>query len=85
MDRILIPCKQCRRPLSALPTMKTRKCAACGATTTISAFQREKLVASSDAPAIAASRAKKMQVEPGKSTVVKRRVAKPVTDEGDGT
>jgi len=81
MDRIVIQCKNCGRPLAALPTMKTRKCAACGAKTKVLAFQREKAVPIADAAEKVATKAKKPQLDPGKTTVVKRRAARPITDE----
>ncbi len=80
MDRIVITCKQCSRPLSALPTMKSRKCAACGATTKILAFQREQAVPISEAAEKIATKAKRTQFDPGKTVVVKRRAVRPVTD-----
>ncbi len=81
MDRIVIQCKQCTRPLSALPTMKSRKCAACGATTKILAFQREQAIPIGETAEKVAVKAKKTQFDPGKTTVVKRRAARPITDE----
>ncbi len=80
MDRIVIQCKQCGRPLVALPTMKSRKCAACGATTKILALQRERPVSLRDAAEEAAGKAKRPQLDPGKTTVVKRRATRPATD-----
>ena len=81
MDRIVIQCRKCGRPLAVLPTMKTRKCAACGATTRVLAFQREQAVPIADAAEKVASKAKRPQLDPGKTTVVKRRAARPMTDE----
>jgi hypothetical protein len=80
MDRIVIQCKQCGRPLVALPTMKSRKCAACGATTRILAFQRERPVQLRDAAEEATSKAKRPQLDPGKTTIFKRRATRPATD-----
>ncbi len=84
MDRIIISCKKCGRPLSALPTMKSRKCAACGATTKVLAFQREQAVPIGEAAEKVAAKAKRTQFDPGKTVIVKRRVARPIIDmEGD--
>ncbi len=76
MDRIIITCKQCGRPLAALPTKKSRKCSVCGATTKILAFQREQAVPISETAERIATKAKKPQLDPGKTTVVKRRAAR---------
>jgi LSD1 subclass zinc finger protein len=84
MDRIVIQCKKCGRLLSALPTMKSRKCAACGATTKVLAFQREKAVPIRESAEAATGKAKKMQFDPGKTTVVKRRAARSIADEEGG-
>jgi ribosomal protein L37E len=84
MDRIVITCKQCGRPLSALPTMKSRKCAACGVTTKVLAFQREQAVPIGESAAVATGKARKTQFDPGKTAVVKRRSARPITDDGGG-
>ncbi len=81
MDRIVITCKECGRPLSALPTMKSRKCAACGATTKVLAFQREQAVPIGEATEKVAAKVKKTQFDLGKTTVVKRRAARLITDE----
>ena len=81
MDRIVIQCKQCGRPLVSLSTMKSRKCAACGATTTILAFQRGQAVPIRESAGKVAVKAKKTQLDPGKAAVVKRRAARPVIDE----
>ncbi len=81
MDRIVIPCKQCHRPLAALLTMKSRKCSACGATTKILAFQREQAVTLGEVAERVAAEAKKTQFDPGKTVVVKRRAARPAADE----
>ncbi len=61
--------------------MKSRKCAACGATTKVLAFQREQAVPIGDAAGKVAAKAKKTQFDPGKTTAVKRRAARPITDE----
>ncbi len=79
MDRIVITCKQCGRPLSALPTMKSRKCAACGATTKVLAFQREQAIPIGETAEKIAAKAKRIQFDPGKTVVVKRRGARPIT------
>jgi LSD1 subclass zinc finger protein len=84
MDRIVITCKQCGRPLSALPTMKSRRCAACGATTKVLAFQREQAVPVGEVAEKVAAKAKRTQFDPGKTVVVKRRAARPVTDDEGG-
>ncbi|MEX2719656.1 MAG: DUF1922 domain-containing protein [Candidatus Sigynarchaeota archaeon] len=81
MNRIIIQCKQCGRPLVALPAMKSRKCAACGATTKILAFQRERVVPAADAAEKVAAKAKKPQLDPGKTVIVKRRAARTIIDE----
>jgi LSD1 subclass zinc finger protein len=81
MDRIVIQCKSCGRPLSVLPTMKARKCAACGANTKIAAFQREQAVPISETAEKVAKKAKKNQIDQGKTVVVKRLAARPITDE----
>ncbi len=81
MDRIVISCKKCGRPLAALPTMKSRKCAACGATTKVLAFQREQAIPVADVAEKVAAKARKPQFDPGKTVVVKRRAARPITDE----
>ena len=81
MDRIVITCKQCGRPLAVLPAMKTRKCAACGTTTKVLAFQREQAVPAADAAEKIMAKAKRPQLDPGKTAVVKRRAAKPITEE----
>jgi len=81
MDRIVIQCKRCGRPLAVLPAMKTRKCAACGATTRVLAFQREQAVPAAETAEKVASKARRPQLDPGKTAVVKRRAARPVTDE----
>ncbi|MEX2681536.1 MAG: hypothetical protein Q6373_008045 [Candidatus Sigynarchaeota archaeon] len=81
MDRIVIPCKHCGRPLVALPAMKTRKCAACGATTKVLAFQREQAAPIADVAGKVAAKAKKPQLDPGKTVIVKRRAARTIIDE----
>ncbi len=81
MDRIVITCKQCSRPLSALPTMRSRKCAACGAITKILAFQSEQAIPIGEAAEKIAIKVKRTQFDPGKTMVVKRRAARPVADE----
>ena len=81
MDRIVIQCKRCGRPLVALPAMKTRKCAACGATTRVLAFQREQAIPIADAAEKVAGKARRPRLDPGKTAVVKRRAARPITDE----
>ncbi len=81
LDRIAIRCKQCGRPLATLPTMKSRKCAACGATTKVLAFQRERAIPVAAVAEKMVAKAKKPQLDPGKTVVVKRRAARPITDE----
>ncbi|NMC04517.1 MAG: hypothetical protein GYA24_04855 [Candidatus Lokiarchaeota archaeon] len=80
MDRIVIPCSKCGRPLAALPTMARRKCAACGATTRITAPQREQAIPISETSGKIAEKAKKARLDPGKTVVVKRRAARPIAD-----
>jgi hypothetical protein len=58
--------------------MKSRKCASCGATTKVLAFQREQAIPLSETAKEVSARARKPQLDPGKSTVVKRRAARPV-------
>jgi len=76
MDRIIIPCKQCGRPLAAIPGTKTRKCAACGASTKIPLVKQEKPVPAKEARDVATRMAKKPE-ESNKPAVIKRRVAEP--------
>ncbi len=84
MDRIVIQCKQCGRPLAALPAMKSRKCAACGATTKVLAIQREQAVPIANIAEKVAAKAKQSQFDPGKTTIIKRRAGRPMTrEEGD--
>jgi hypothetical protein len=68
MDMIVIPCKKCGCPLSALPTMQSRKCAACGATTKVLAFQREQAVPIGEAaisfPLVHASKISQKEIFP---------------------
>jgi hypothetical protein len=61
--------------------MKSRKCAACGTTTKILAFQREQAVPISEMAEKLVAKAKRTQLDPGKTIVVKRRSARPITDE----
>jgi len=64
--------------------MKSRTCAACGAKTKVLAFQREQTIPIADTAEKVASKAKRSQLDPGKTTVVKRRAARPMTgEEGD--
>jgi len=60
--------------------MKARKCAACGATTKILAFQREQAVPIGESAKKIATKAKKPQLDQGKTVVVKRRAARPVIE-----
>lgn len=83
MDRMVIPCKQCGRPLAALPTMASRKCAACGATTRIPAARRAQPLSPDAARDAISAGAKPAQLDPGKTIVVKRRAAKPITSRED--
>lgn len=79
MDRIIIACKQCGRPLAAIPGTKTRKCAACGATTKIPLVKQEKPVPVKEARDVATSMAKKPE-QSGTTAVIKRRVIEPRND-----
>jgi hypothetical protein len=63
--------------------MKSRKCAACGATTKILAFQREQAVPIGKVAEKVVAKAKKTQLDPGKTTVVKRRAARPIADDDE--
>ena len=82
MDRIILTCKKCGRPLVATVAMKTRKCAVCGAINPIHAFQREHPVPVSEAAGAATTKAKKTE-EPGTPAVIKRRTAKPGDADSD--
>ena len=79
MDRILITCKKCGRPLAAIPGTKTRKCAACGASTKIPLAKQETPVPIKEACEVAMSMAKKPE-ESNTTAVIKRRVAEPRGD-----
>ncbi|NMC08687.1 MAG: hypothetical protein GYA24_25985, partial [Candidatus Lokiarchaeota archaeon] len=63
MDRIVIPCSKCGRPLAALPTMARRKCAACGATTKIAPAQRAQAIPIKDLGEKLAASAKQPQLD----------------------
>nr|MDO8113082.1 hypothetical protein [Candidatus Sigynarchaeota archaeon] len=82
MDRIILMCKKCGRPLVATVAMKTRKCAACGAINPIHAFRREHPVPISEAADVATAKAKKTE-EPGKPAVIKRRIVKQNETDGE--
>ena len=79
MDRIIIICKQCGRPIAAIPGTKTRKCAVCGAANKIPLFKQEKPVSIKAAHEVATSMAKKPE-ESNKTAVIKCRVAEPRGD-----
>lgn len=79
MDRIVITCKKCGRPIAAIPGMKTRKCAVCGAVNKIPLFKQEKPVPIKVAREVVTSLAKKPE-ESNKTAVIKRRVAEPRGD-----
>ncbi|HME53106.1 MAG TPA: DUF1922 domain-containing protein [Candidatus Lokiarchaeia archaeon] len=79
MDRIIINCKKCGRPLAAIPGMKTRKCAACGASTKIPLIKQERPVPIKEARDVATNMAKKPE-QMGTTAVIKRRVAEPRGD-----
>jgi len=79
MDRIVINCKKCGRPIAAIPGMKTRKCAACGASNKIPMFKQEKPVPIKAARDVATSMAKKPE-QSDTTAVIKRRVAAPRGD-----
>nr|MDO8087131.1 hypothetical protein [Candidatus Sigynarchaeum springense]MDO8116154.1 hypothetical protein [Candidatus Sigynarchaeota archaeon] len=64
--------------------MKSRKCAACSATTKVHAFQREQAIPAAAAAEKVASKARKPQLDPGKTTVVKCSVAKLIIEEEEG-
>jgi len=80
MDRIVVTCKKCGRPIAAIPGMKTRKCAVCGAVNKIPLFKQEKPVPIKEARAVATSMAKKPE-QSNKTVVIKRRVIEPRDDE----
>jgi len=80
MDRIVITCKKCGRPLAAIAGTKTRRCAACGATTKIPLATQDKPVPIKAAREVATSMAKKPE-QSGTTAVIKRRVIKEREDE----
>ncbi|MBN2150940.1 MAG: hypothetical protein JW839_05830 [Candidatus Lokiarchaeota archaeon] len=67
MDTIVIACKRCGRPLVTCPTMKARRCAACGAATRVLAFQREQAIPTSEVAGKVAAKAKEPLLDPGKT------------------
>ncbi|HME51786.1 MAG TPA: hypothetical protein VKM55_06185 [Candidatus Lokiarchaeia archaeon] len=80
MDRIVVNCKKCGRPLVAITGTKARKCAACGTTTRIPLNNQIKAVPIKDAIAVAAGMAKKTESS-GEPAVIKCRSRIPKDDD----